>query len=129
MHHSNSKPQNQELSIPFPVFDGFSAAASLSLSTDGPIDQELLALAQAYDRARPLPAPVTRIGKITLKPAAVVRIMATAIEKAAIRCGIVHRADFRQLGLTDAEIDRHYQEAFLKASLRHPGLFAEGEAA
>ncbi len=111
--------------LPFPVFDGFTASASLSLSTDGPIDPHLSALAHAYDLARigvePVPA---RIGKVTLKPAAIVFIMTTVIEKAAVRSGQVHRADFRQLGLLDDEIDRHFQEAFRKASLRRPSLFA-----
>lgn len=112
--------------LPFPVFDGFTAAASLSLSTDGHIDRQLLALAHAFDQAQPLPA---RIGKITLKPAAIVRIMATAIEKAVVRCGTVERTDFRQLGLKDAEIDQHYQAAFLQAAQRRPHLFHDSEAA
>lgn len=72
---------------------------------------------------------MARIGKITLKPAAIVRIMATAIEKAVVRSGTVHRADFRQLGLKDVEIDRHFQEAFVQASQRQPALFLSGEAA
>lgn len=116
--------------LPFPVFDGFSAAASLSLATDGPINPHHLDLAHAYDlaalKAAPRPA---RIGKITLKPAAIVAIMATAIEKAAIRSGMVHRADFRQLGLAEDEIDRHFREAFLRAAQRRPGLFSCSEAA
>lgn len=116
-------------SLPFPIFDGFTAAASLSLSTDGRIDPHLLDLAHAYDRAAP-PAPQpARIGKVTLKPAAIVRIMTTAIEKAVVRCGTVHRADFQQLGLKEDEIDRHFQEAFLKASQSHPALFSCNEAA
>lgn len=114
---------------PFPIFDGFTAAQSLSLSTDGPIPSHLLDLAHAYDRSMPPVPQAARIGKITLKPAAVVRIMATAIEKAVVRCGTVHRLDFKQLGLKDAEIDRYFQEAFLQASQRRPGLFLESEAA
>ena len=70
-----------------------------------------------------------RIGKVTLKPTAIVSIMATAIEKAAVRSGTVYRADFRQLGLRDDEIDRHFQEAFLRASQRRPALFFCSEAA
>lgn len=115
--------------LPFPIFEGFTAAASLSLSTDGPIDPQLLALAHAHDRAAPPEPQQARIGKITLKPAAIVRIMSTAIEKAAVRCGAVHRADFRQLGLKDVEIDRHFQEAFLRAAQRQPSLFLDSEAA
>lgn len=113
--------------LPFCVFDGFTAAASLGLSTDGSIDRRLLDLACAYDQAQRTDRPPARIGKITLKPAAIVSIMATAIEKAVVRSGIVHRADFRQFGLKDAEIDQHYQEAFLKAAQRHPALFLDGE--
>lgn len=114
---------------PLPIFEGFGAAASLSLSTDGPLDPQLLALAHAYDRAQPPQPTPARIGKITLKPAAIIRIMSTAIEKAVVRCGTVHRADFRQLGLRDAEIDRHFEEAFIRASQRQPGLFIGSEAA
>lgn len=115
--------------LPFPTFEGFTAAASLSLSTDGRIDPEHLALAHAHDAAQPRQAQAAKIGKITLKPAAIVRIMSTAIEKAVVRCGTVHRADFRQLGLRDAEIDRHFEEAFIRASQRQPGLFIGSEAA
>lgn len=111
--------------LPFPVFDGFTASASLSLSTDGPIDPHLSALAHAYDMARIGTAPTpARIGKVTLKPAAIVSIMAAAIEKAAVRSGTVHRADFLQLGLRNDEIERHYQEAFRRAAFRHPSLYA-----
>ena len=114
--------------LPFPVFDGFTAAASLSLSTDGPIDRELLTLAHAYDRSQP-PAPQpARIGNITLKPAAIIRIMASVIDKAAVRCGAVHRSDFHQVGLKDAEIDLHFREAFLRASLTRPSLYSSEAA-
>lgn len=116
--------------MPFPILDGFTAAESLSLSTDGPMDPQHLLLAHAHDRAATSSAQhAARIGKIKLKPAAIVRVMSTAIEKAVVRCGIVHRADFRQLGLTDAEIDKHFQEAFLLASQRQPALFLSSEAA
>lgn len=115
--------------LPFPLFEGFTAAASLSLSTDGAIDPKHLALAHAHDMAQLASNPRrARIGKITLKPAAIVSIMATAIEKAAVRSGQVHRLDFKQLGLRDDEIDRHYQEAFLRASQRRPGLYASEAA-
>lgn len=115
--------------LPFPVFDGFTASQSLSLSTDGPIDPRLSSLAFAFDRAAAKRAPRHgRIGKVTLKPNAIVRIMTTVIEKAVVRCGAVHRNDFLQVGLKDAEIDRHFQEAFLKVSQHHPSLF-QSEAA
>jgi hypothetical protein len=115
--------------LPFPVFDGFTAAASLSLSTDGPIDPHHLALAHAYDLARVGTEPRrARIGKVTLKPSAIVSIMATVIEKAAVRSGTVHRLDFKQLGLRDDEIDRHFPEAFLRASQRRPGLYSSEAA-
>jgi len=115
--------------LPFPVFQGFTAVQSLSLSTDGRIDPRLLDLAHAHDRTAPPADQPARIGKITLKPAAIVRIMATAIERAVVRSGTVHRLDFKQLGLKDAEIDRHFQEAFLRASQRQPRLYVSGEAA
>lgn len=116
--------------LPFPVFDGFSAEASLYLATDSRVDPQHLSMAYAYDLKAPRQAPChARIGKVTLKPAAIVRIMAAAIEKAAVRSGTVYRADFRQLGLRDDEIDRHFQEAFLRASQRRPALFSCSEAA
>lgn len=115
--------------LPFPVFDGFTAAASLSLSTDGAIDPAHLALAHAHDRQQLASEPRrARIGKVKLKPAAIVSIMAAAIEKAAVRSGIVHRLDFKQLGLRDDEIDRHYAEAFMQASQRRPGLYTSEAA-
>lgn len=115
--------------LPFPVFDGFTAAASLSLATDGPIDPQLLRLAHEHDAAQPPQPQPARIGKVTLKPAAIVRIMSTAIEKAVVRSGSVHRLDFKQLGLTDAEIERYYHDAFIQASMRRPGFYLGGEAA
>lgn len=115
--------------LPFPVFQGFTAAASLSLSTDGAIDPARLALAHAYDVAQLASEPRrARIGKVTLKPSAIVSIMATVIEKAAVRSGTVHRLDFKQLGLRDDEIDRHFPEAFLRASQRCPNLYASEAA-
>lgn len=116
--------------LPFPIFDGFTATASLSLSTDGPIDRQHAALAHAYDLAAIKIAPrPAHIGKIRLKPAAIVSMMAVVIEKAAVRSGAVDRKDFLQIGLRESEIDEHYREAFVLASQRRPALFTQTEAA
>lgn len=116
--------------LPFPVFDGFTATASLSLSTDGPIDQQHMAMAHAYDLANlAIQSRHARIGKIRLKPSAIVSMMAVVIEKAAVRSGVVDRKDFLQIGLRESEIDQHYHDAFVLASQRRPALFSQTEAA
>lgn len=116
--------------LPFPVFDGFTATASLSLSTDGPIDSRHLAMAHEYDLAAIATQPRhARIGKVRLKPDAIVSMMAVVIEKAAVRSGSVERKDFLQIGLRESEIDQHYHDAFVLASQRRPALFAQMEAA
>lgn len=115
--------------LPFSLFNGFSAVASLSLATDGAVDLEHLALAHAYDAAQLTNAPrPARIGRVTLKPAAIVSIMAKVIEKATVRSGTVHRADFRQLGLREDEIDLHFRAAFVLAASRQPALFEQVDA-
>ena len=118
--------------LPFDIFPGFSAAESLSLSTDGAIDAAHMALAEAHDMAAPHPRrPSARIARVTLKPEAVTANMATAIEKAALREQALTRAELLSLGLSAAEIDRHFSAALRRAMAARPGLMAlaAGEAA
>lgn len=108
--------------LPFPVFDGFTAVASLSLSTDGTIPSHLWDQARAHDAAQPRSRSVARLGKVTLKPEAAIRLMVEVILKEAARKGYVLREDFTNHGLKPHDIDRHYGEALRRAALRQPGL-------
>lgn len=112
--------------LPFPLFDGLSAQASLSLSTDGALDATHMAMARAHDLLHPLP-PLPRIGAVTLKPAAILAIMAAVILAEAARKGAVMREDFLRHGLKPGDIDRHFGEALRRARLQQPGLFSAGE--
>jgi hypothetical protein len=108
--------------LPFPVFQGFSAVSSLSLSSDGPIPAEHWHLAHAHDAAnRNAPRPL-RLGKVTIKPAAILAIMVRIILKEAARKGTVMREDFLRYGLNPIDVDRHFAQALRHAGLLHPGL-------
>lgn len=107
----------------FPIFPGFSALDSLSLSTDGPISPAQYAEARAHDAAHPLnPPPAARLGNIRLKPAEAAARMAVAIEQAACRSGLVTRDDFRLWGFTESEIDAHALPAYRQAVANRPAL-------
>lgn len=109
--------------LPFQIFGGFTAVASLSLSTDGPIPSELWALAREHDAAQPRQIR-PRVGKVTLKPRTIIDIMVTIILKEAARKGHVLREDFTRHGLKARDIDLHYDDAIRRASLPVPGLIA-----
>lgn len=112
--------------LPFPLIDGLSAEHSLSLSTDGALPPGHVEAARAWDSAHPLPGPFrVRLGAIRLKDEAIVRVIATAIEKVAMRGDALTRADLEGLGLAPAEIDRNFAEALRRAVLRHPVLLRE----
>jgi hypothetical protein len=67
--------------------------ALLSMSTDGRITPEAWALAAARDRAEQVAAVrvmLPRIGKVTLKPEVIIRIMAKVIRQAAPARAAVH---------------------------------------
>lgn len=111
--------------LPFEIFPGFSAVDSLSLSCDGPIPSAHWRLAHEHDRASlKLSRPTARLGRVTLKPEAVICIMTIIIGKAAARSGEVTKGDFLTHGLSGAEVDRHYAEAFRRAAIISPALFS-----
>jgi len=116
--------------LSFPLIPGRSAMDSLSLSTDGRIEPRQWCEAMAFDTTHPQPPAALRLrlGRITLKPRAVTAIIATAIVKAAGRAADLTRADLLALGLSGAEIDRHFGEGLKLALAREPRL-AEAVAA
>lgn len=112
--------------LPFPLIDGLSAEHSLSLSTDGALPPGHREAARAWDGAHPLPSPFrVRLGATRLKDEAIVHIIATAIEKVALRGDALTRADLETLGLAPAEIDRNFAAGLRLAVMRHPVLLRE----
>lgn len=95
-----------------------SHTTQLSLSSDGRIPAEAWSRAAALDRAAMLQAPrfvVPRIGRVRLKPGAIVRIMACVIARAAPARAQVHLRDFEQAGISKVEAERHFNEALTLA--------------
>lgn len=115
--------------LPFPVFPGLSAATSLSLSADGPIEPRLWDLAHAHDQSHPLPRPRLRLGRVTLKADRIVQIMVAIILDELARKGLVLREDFQRHGLKPIEYDRHFEDAMRRAAILCPGLVTGEEHA
>jgi hypothetical protein len=92
--------------------------ALLSMSTDGRITPEAWALAAARDRAEQVAAVrvmLPRIGKVTLKPEVIIRIMAKVIRQAAPARAAVHLRDFEQAGIGEADAKRYFAQALARA--------------
>ncbi len=98
----------------------------LSLSTDGHISDRAWAAARAATRAHAAkrstgPARI-KVGRITMKPATAVALMAGAIRRCAFARGEVTRADFERLGLNGCQIDAFKDQAFARAALDEPRI-------
>jgi hypothetical protein len=112
--------------LPFPLIPGYGAMDSLSLWMDGATPAAWRDAAKHHDANHPPHRTAARVRLINLKPkaAAVIAIMATAMEKAAAREGCVTRDELLALGLSPKEVDAHARSAFRLACTRTPGLAA-----
>ena len=114
--------------LPFAIFPGFSATASLSLSSDGPIEPRLWSLAHSYDQAHAATEPRASarvlIVRPRLKPHAIRAVIAAILLKAAERDEAVTRADLKSHGLRDIDIDSEFGDAYRLAAFPRPTLFA-----
>lgn len=109
-----------------------SHVAMLSLSSDCRIPDPAWAQAAALDRATMLREPsmfFPRIGKVTLKPSTIVRIMARVIAHAAPARGAVHLRDFEQAGIDKADAERHLSDALALARTIDPSIDSAVETA
>jgi hypothetical protein len=109
--------------------EGFTAEASLSLSTDGPIPSEAWAAARAYDAAHPLkPAPSAREALMQIGDVRPSRRLALALMRQTILdCapkGAIERADFERLAIPGDMIDALKNEAFRAAAAVEPRLLS-----
>lgn len=116
--------------LSFPVFPGLSATQSLSLSTDGPISQQLWAEARAYDLANPLSIETLEIHRVTLKRSFGISLLAFHMRKAILSRGLLEERDIANLGLTPTQIAEWKQEALALVLSANPTLseFAFQEA-
>jgi len=104
----------------------------LSLSTDGRIPPEAWDLAAARDRAEQanaVRATLPRIGKVTLKPETIIRIMAKVIRRAAPARACVQLKDFEQAGIDEVDARRHFTQALARARVLDAHIDSAVEAA
>lgn len=95
------------MSLSFPLIPGYSAAESLALSTDGPLDPALEMAARAHDAANPLPAPArVRLGNVRIDDAKALRLVSDCMVRALTLTGAVTEADLARTGLEPAQLAR-----------------------
>lgn len=128
---SPAKSEGRSGMTSFPLFEGMTAADSLSLWSDGPIPASMWAEARQWDRANPLQMPAAKIVRVQMKRALGVKLLAFAIQQAITARCLVEARDLETLGLTARQIRDWKDEALAHVLAAKPGLaeFVMQEAA
>jgi len=108
--------------LSFPLIAGFSAAASLSLSTDGHISSAQWAEAHAWDRAHPLTVETPAIARVEIRKSYGIRLLAFHFRQALIARGLIEERDVANLGLTQKQIADWKPEALALVLSSNPRL-------